>query len=237
MNTTTANNYGTVASVYELLSNVYSGGQILACKRSQLEELRQGDRVLYAGAGGGEDATLAAAMGAQVTVVELSPAMVAEARRRFDEAGVGAKVEIICGSILDHVRLNHYDAVVANFFLNVFPASTMRVILEHLVEQAKPGGKVLISDFAPPEGGALARGAQKLYWGAAVMSFHLLANNPLHAIYDYRVHLDEIGLSLDETRDFNAFGIRALRFRTITATRPANAVPHREHRSPSSPAN
>ncbi len=234
MDDTTANNYSTVANFYELLSNIYSGGQILACKRSQLEAFRRGDRVLYAGAGGGEDATLAAAMGAQVTVVELSPAMVAEARRRFDKAGVGAKVEVICGSVLDHRRPGHYDAVVANFFLNVFPADTMRVILEHLVDQAKPGGKVLVSDFAPPEGGSLARAAQNAYWGAAVMSFHLLAKNPVHAIYDYRVHLDELGLSLDATRDFNVFGLRVLRYRTISATKP---VLHREPHGAPPPVN
>src|SRR5262245_46786191 len=71
MATATTNNYDRVASLYDILSHVYSGGQIRACKAAQLTHIKPTDRVLYAGVGGGEDALEAARLGASVTVVDL----------------------------------------------------------------------------------------------------------------------------------------------------------------------
>ena len=62
--------YNIVASFYETSSRWYSFGQIGASKAWQIQHLEMGDRVLYVGAGTGEDALLAARMGAVVTCVD-----------------------------------------------------------------------------------------------------------------------------------------------------------------------
>ena len=54
--------------------------------------------------------------------------------------------------MLEHDRQNHYDVVVVNFFLNVFSEKQMRDMLAYLVTLVRPGGKLLISDFATPAG-------------------------------------------------------------------------------------
>ena len=95
MSNTNSNNYGVVAKIYDALGHIYSGGQIRASKAAQLDVIEPGQRVLYAGAGGGEDAVMAAKQGAIVTVVELSPEMVEQCRRRFEKAGVDGQIELV----------------------------------------------------------------------------------------------------------------------------------------------
>jgi len=198
--------YDGVAGIYDLLAEAYSLGAIRVCKESHLRTLRAGDRVLFAGGGSGREALLAAKGGARVTVLDLSPAMLGRARRRFQAAGV--PVELVLGDVLEHGPPGLYDAVVAHFFLNVFPEPAMREALGHLARLARPGGRVLIADFAPARGRLLPR----VYFGLAVRAFRLLAGNPVHRLYDYGALLPEAGLHLEARRTFGPFvALSALR--------------------------
>ena len=139
--------YSSVANLYDSLGHLYSGGQIAATKASQINHISTGDRVLYAGVGGGEDARLAAKAGAKVTVVDLSQAMLDRAIVGFERAGVRDDIEVICGDIMEHARHGHYDVVVANFFLNVFDTELMPQVMKHLALQLRDGGTFMIADF------------------------------------------------------------------------------------------
>ena len=81
------NNYDRFAYVYDWLANAYSCGQIRVCKAAQIRNIAPGARVLYAGVGGGEDAVMAAQKGAHVTIIDLSPRMIAKATKRITAAG------------------------------------------------------------------------------------------------------------------------------------------------------
>src|SRR5579859_3240602 len=100
-------NYNRIARVYESLGYIYSGMQIYNAKASQTAHILPGDRVLYAGVGPGEDAALAAGLGAQVTCIDLSPSMLRQAEHHIAAAGLEA--EFICGDVLEHPRFDHYD--------------------------------------------------------------------------------------------------------------------------------
>ena len=219
MPATAQNNYDAIASCYDTLSSLYSLGQIRACKRSQLKELLPGLRVLYTGAGGGEDAALAARLGAKVTVIDLSPRMVALAERRFRTEGLEGRLEVICGDVLEHAREGHYDVVVSNFFLNVFAPGVMEEVLHHLARQLRPGGRLLIADFAPPAGNPLLKAAQRFYFRLAVLTFRLVAHNALHPIYDYAKCFQGAGLRLEATRGFGLLGRGPAFFSTLSARR------------------
>jgi len=219
MERTDQNNYGLVARFYDAAAHAYSGGQIRACKEYQVPELARGDRVLYAGAGTGYDASLAAQRGARVTVVELSAGMAERARELFRERGVEREVELVVGDVLEHARLGHYDAVVANFFLNVFSEPRMKVMLSHLRDQLRPGGKLLIADFSPEREHPIERLAQRAYFGLACSAFRLLANNADHPLYDYRPALDELSLKVEWIKDFPLFGVGPAWYRTLVAVR------------------
>ena len=49
----TGKSYDRLSWLYDAAAQLYSGGQIQALKTFQIGELQPGDRVLYAGVGGG----------------------------------------------------------------------------------------------------------------------------------------------------------------------------------------
>ena len=217
----TGADYDSVAGFYDVLADLYSFGRIRGCKRSQLEALGPGERVLFAGAGSGGEALQAARRGASVTILDLSPGMLARARDRFRRAGLEGAVEMIRGDVREHAPAAGYDAVVAQFFLNVFPAAGLEGVLAHLAGLVRPGGCLLIADFAPPGAHPLGAALRRLYFGLAVLTFRALAGNPLHPLYDYAALLPRAGLRLDESRGFRLLGLGPEVFKTWKATRPA----------------
>ena len=207
--------YDAVAGVYDLLAGLYGLGTIGPCKRSHVEVMKAGDQVLFAGAGTGAEALLAARQGVQVTVLDLAPAMVVRARKRFRAAGLEDSIRVQCGDVRDVQEA--YDAVVAHFFLNVFPEPVMAEVLSHLAKLVRPGGRLLIADFSPARGPGLP--LRRLYFGAAVLAFRVLAGNPVHRLYEYSEHLPGAGLRLQVSRGFGPMGARPELFRTWDAVR------------------
>jgi ubiquinone/menaquinone biosynthesis C-methylase UbiE len=207
--------YTAVASFYETLAACYSGGQIAAAKRAQLAEMQPGDRVLYVGVGAGEDAVVAARLGAQLTCIDLSSAMLSRL-----EARLGAtQAEILCGNAFDHHRPGHYDVVTANFLLNCLSEPAMREMLAHLSTLLRPGGKLLIADLALPQGNVVARMTQRVYGRFANVIFRLLNLVTLHPIYDYRRSLAACHLQHVRSTSFRLFGFGPVAYETLTAVR------------------
>ncbi|MCC6796885.1 MAG: methyltransferase domain-containing protein [Candidatus Hydrogenedentes bacterium] len=216
MGDTTSRSYESVAWFYELLAHVFSLGLIRAAKASQVPHLSKGDRILYVGAGSGEDAILAARAGAKVTCVDLSPAMLSRIKKRFAKEDLDA--EFICSDVIEFRPDVLFDAGAANFFLNIFPEPVMKRVLQHLTQCVKPGGKILIADFAT-SGGAIATTVSKLYYLVALVFFWALRLMPLHPIYDYRSYLKEVGAELSESKDFRLCGIGPCVYRSLVAVR------------------
>ncbi len=193
--------YRRVASLYERLGQAYSGGAIRRSKLEQLRFVRPGQRILYAGGGAGEDAEQAARLGAQVTVVDLSAAMLDRLRHRLAGSGLQGSVRLVHQDILEHVPEVPYDAIAANYFLNVFPPAGVRQVLAHQRTLLAPAGKLLVADFRPRDTGPLRRLAQAAYHGAAVGVFAAVTRNALHDVYDYRDPLRRTGFRVAEVFD------------------------------------
>lgn len=142
--------YGRIAGIYDLLAALYSRGQIGASKRIGLDSIKSGDRVLYAGSGGGDEILLAARFGARVTAIDLAQSMLDRVSRKFEREGL--LPELICGDVSSHKPIEPYDVVVANYFLNLFDVEHAREMTRHLCQLVRPGGKLFLTDFALPEG-------------------------------------------------------------------------------------
>ena len=69
-------NYDRAAWFYEKSAKFYSTNQIRASKRHQLNYIQSGQKVLFLGAGAGEDAIMAAEAGAEVTCIDISQGIV-----------------------------------------------------------------------------------------------------------------------------------------------------------------
>jgi len=209
-----------VASVYDLLSWIYTGGQIARLKRAQALRLAPRTRVLYAGVGTGEELANALVAGAQPTALDASPAMLARARARL---GASAReVRFCCEDVFAHSAPEPYDTVVANFFLNVFAESVLPRVVRCMAELVRPGGTFVIGDFAPPVAGAFERALQRAYYSAPVVLFRLLTQNPWHPLYDYRPLVEREGFSLIAHDRVRIFGVGPSWLSTLTFVRTAD---------------
>jgi demethylphylloquinol methyltransferase len=198
--------YRLVGPVYDWLSAFYSGKSIHRCKVAMLDRLKPGDKVLFAGAGHGMDAVHAACLGADVTVVDLSETMLrrfeANVAKASEAHGRRLSIRSVHGDILRFKEKEHYDMVVANFFLNVFDESTMVHVLRHLISLGRPGAHIVVGDFAYPKGNPIARIFKTAYWYGAVLFFWLFAGNAVHRIYNYPAWMQSLGLEVREMKHY-----------------------------------
>lgn len=207
--------YDFIAASYEFLARVYSGGKIPESKLAELPHLHQGDRVLYLGAGAGEDALEAARKGCSTTCIDISSEMLSVLDRRLSREHLSA--ELICGDSREHDRIAHYDVVVANYFLNGFVRDEMTEQFRHAVELLRPGGLLMIADVAPAEGGLLNRWVNLCYLKSSMLLFWALSLVPWHEEYDYRENLAAMNLDLLEVHDFRLLGWGPVVYRTLVS--------------------
>ncbi len=127
------------------------------------------------------------------------------------------------GDLFEHAaRGPGYDAVVANFVLNVFSRSAMQTALAHLVSLVRPGGDVHIADFAVPPVGGLARAFALAYYRPVNVAGWALSLCALHPIYGYETELQALGFAIQEREGFRPFGRGPVLYESLTARR-ANA--------------
>lgn len=201
--------YGRIAGIYDLLAALYSRGQIGASKRIGLDSIKSGDRVLYAGSGGGDEILLAARLGARVTAIDLAQSMLDRVSRKFEREGL--LPELICGDVSSHKPIEPYDVVVANYFLNLFDVEHAREMTRHLCQLVRPGGKLFLTDFALPEGGLVGRWISEAYYRPINWLAWALGFCALHPILDHAKFLEPIGFRIYSAR----------RFPVLSGTNPA----------------
>lgn len=199
--------YRLMGHVYDILSNLYSGNRIPACKEAMIDQIQPGTRVLFAGVGHGKEAIRAAEKGARVTVVDFSETMLG----KFEKGMTGKKfkhpVQKVHSDILAFPAKAQYDYVFANFFLNVFPREKVGRVVDHLAAMAKPGGHVVVGDFCYPNGNFMLRIIQNLNWFIAVTPFFLGTNNAFHNIYNYPLYLKKSGLLVETVKYHSLFNM------------------------------
>lgn len=209
--------YDAVAFLYDELASFYSLGRIRRSKESQLAAISPGDRVLYAGVGRGADALLAARLGARVTAIDLSPRMLARFERSLAREGVEAR--LIHGDVADHAPDSEYDVVVANYFLNLFDVERAREMLRRLGGHIRPGGILMLADFARPAGGVVARALTSAYYRPVNGIAWALGFCALHPIIDYVQLLEPLGFRIRSERRFPVLWGANPAYVSITAER------------------
>ena len=197
--------YRLVGHFYEFTTSV----SVNQCRVVMLNHLQPGDSVLFAGVGHGIDAIYAAQRGADVTVVDLSKTMLRKFQQNLEkinkERDAPLVVTQVQSDIMKVADYEQYDMVVANFFLNVFYRDTMVKLLAHLIKLGKPGAKIVIGDFAYPDGNLLSRAFQTVFWYGVATIFWVLAGNAVHPIYNYPEEMKSLGLQIKDTKAFNQY--------------------------------
>lgn len=192
--------YGAIAFCYDELAAIYSLGRIARSKQAFLASVAPGDSVLVAGAGRGADALAAARVGAKVTAVDRSGAMLARLRDAADREGLG--VSCVESSVETSDPGAAYDHVVAHYFLNCFAEPEARAMLGVLVGRVAPGGRIHLADFAPARGGRLAKLLTGAYYGSVNLAGWALGLCALHPIPDLCAWLEAEGFAVERARRF-----------------------------------
>jgi SAM-dependent methyltransferase len=111
--------------------------------------LRPGENVVDAGSGAGADSLIAARMvgpAGRVIGVDMTPEMLAKARRNAEQAGL-ANVEFREGYLEALPVPDHWaDVVISNGVLNLVPSKEQA--LAEMYRVLKPGGRLQIADIA-----------------------------------------------------------------------------------------
>ncbi len=210
-------NYDRAAWFYERAAKVYSTNQIRSSKRFQLKYIEPGDKVLYLGAGTGEEAVMAARLGAEVTCIDISQAMLDVVQRKLGQESLSA--ELICQDAFDHQRIAHYDVVASNYFLNVFRRQDMIKMLGFTATLVRPGGRYMVADVARSQGNILAQAFNIFYLKLAMFAFWMLGLVPLHENYDYCKFFPDAGLETEHVEFFRYAKIGPVLFQSIVARR------------------
>jgi SAM-dependent methyltransferase len=109
-----------------------------------------GTRVLDIGCGVGRWSRWLAARGAEVTGVDVSPTMIAEARRRMHQSGLTARCRFAVQDLVQLDAGGPYDLVLAVTVLqHVLDEERLRAGLARMTHHLAPGGRMLLLEAAP----------------------------------------------------------------------------------------
>lgn len=219
--------------MYDPLARWYSRGRIGLTKQVQEAYLRPGDAVLYPGIGRGEEALRAAALGARVTGYDVSEKMLAPLRARFSEAGTSA--DLVLGDVAEHVPDAPYDLIAAHYFLNLFDGARARAMLERFAQWLRPGGRLLLADFARPTGSWAGRAATELYYRPLNAIAWALGLCAWHPILDYRRLLTGLPFRLDRIERFPVLRAANPAYVSVVAVRVEAAPKAPEAAAPPAP--
>lgn len=116
--------------------------------------LGPGDRVLDVGCGTGSLALLMARKGCQVTGIDVSPAMLAQAQERLRVAGLADDVDLLDMGAADLDTAfadDSYDAVVSTLVFSELSGDEISYALAQCHRILRVGGRLLIADEVLPD--------------------------------------------------------------------------------------
>lgn len=178
--------------IYRLWAPLYDailGHFFLPGRRRALElaAIQPGERVLLVGCGTGADLPLLPA-GARVVGVDISPEMLARARRQLRLAKCeGLLIEGDAQQLL--VEAAAFDVVLFNLILSVAPDGA--ACLRENVRALKPGGRAVVFDKFLPDSARLSPGRRLINLGSTLFGTDvtrrfgdLTAGAGIHVVYE-----------------------------------------------------
>lgn len=150
-----------IAPVYDVLASLVFGKSIRNAQLHYLSEIRDGSRVLILG--GGTGWLLAELLrinpDCQVWYIEASAKMLEKARKKIATLP-RACVHFIHGTEEQLPLHVGYDAVITNFYFDLFSSSSLVKPMKNIGKSFLPSGKLLVSDFTETN----------LWWQSAMLS-------------------------------------------------------------------
>lgn len=159
--------------------------------------VRPGDRVLEIGCGTATLALMMAQRGATVVAIDSSPPMLAEARRKADDAGLSETIdfhEMDASELSDHFSPASFDVIVSTLTFSEFPPEAQHYVLDEACQLLRPDARLLIADEVVPDG----MGARLLFYAIRlplVVITWLLTRTTTRALRNFPATLAEAGFA------------------------------------------
>jgi ubiquinone/menaquinone biosynthesis C-methylase UbiE len=185
---------------YDRWMNLITWGQDKRVRETVLGYVEAGDQILDVGCGTGTLAVKAAQKGAQVTGLDLSPAMLRLAEEKAHAAGV--EVNFIRGyaqsPLLDDAS---FDIITATFALSEMSPDEAEMVVADMAARLKVGGRMIVADEARPTHFLLrlSSGLQRAV--VAFLTFIAIEERPT-CQHDLRGMLEAVGMTVTEGQRF-----------------------------------
>ncbi len=158
--------------------------------------IEPGDRVLEMGCGTGALTLRCARRGATVTAIDISPRMLAVARRRASAAGLADQIQwhlMDAASATDHFSPNSFDRIILSLILSELDKDELQYVLSGCRRLLADGGRLIIADEVIPR----ALPAKLLFWLVRTLLTiltWLLTRTTTRVLRDYVTMFKETGL-------------------------------------------
>lgn len=132
----------------EFYNRMIHYSQLLALRRWL--DIAPGTKVLDVGCGVGRWSTLLASRGGIVTGVDLSPTMIAEAKRRAAGKGVSDRCRFLVQDLARLDANDRFDLIIGVTVLqHILDPQALRSAAQRMVEHLSPGGRMVLLEAAP----------------------------------------------------------------------------------------
>lgn len=166
--------FDALAPHYTWMERVLAGRRLQHARTAWLDHLEgrgaaaPASRVLIAGVGHGHFLASCARRwpAAEITAVDASAAMLGQARRRIERAGLnGHAIEFVHATLPTwQPPARNFDVIVTHFFLDCFAPAELGAVVAALAQAARPCACWLLADFAIPAAGWRRMRARAIHW-------------------------------------------------------------------------
>jgi ubiquinone/menaquinone biosynthesis C-methylase UbiE len=203
MNTSTKNNFNSIAPVYDRLAKLIFGRCIQSSQIHFLNNIIPQSSILVVGGGTGWflKALLATANCKKIVYVDSSSKMIELSKKNIEKMDHSCEVVFINSSIEEAHLENLFDVVITNFFLDLFEEQSLKLIMLKLHNSLSKEGIWMISDFKKSPT-PIYMFWQNLLMKLTFVFFKIFSNIENSKLLNLEKYFSEIGMSKVNSKYF-----------------------------------
>ncbi|GGZ22429.1 hypothetical protein GCM10007049_14070 [Echinicola pacifica] len=209
------NLYDKLAGIYDSLAYMALGREFFASHRAFLEEVNEGDTVLFIGGGSGgvlKEISDRAGSAGRVYFVEASARMIQMAQEKISKSGENAHNNVIFlhQGDFDALPEERVDLVITQYLLDVLVDKDIEKLFQAIEQRASENVKWLVAEFTN-------KASRKWMTQSMILFFRLFTQNPRNNLPQVEDYFFAEGYTLLRQQSFKKGWIKALLYQKTNA--------------------